>query len=197
MYNNEAREEYLKALKAGQKEQRELLSEGLDAAPLVLDDILPAADIDTVVNIGLVEIPVERIVGTKTSGRTTAFTRSFLPLLSVDSEFAHKWINLCAAHLSDEGIRDPIICYEYLGNFYIQEGNKRASVLRHFGAPRIPGIVHRVIPEQTEENKVYFEFLEFYEASGIYDIQFRQSGDYAKLLSYLGKEPGETWSPRQ
>ena len=197
MYNPEAREEYLRALKAGQKEQRELLSQGINPYPEVLDDILPAADIDSVVNIGLVEIPAERIAGAKTSGRITAFTKSFLPLLGADSEFAHKWISLCAAHLSDEGIRDPIVCYEYLGKFYIQEGNKRASVLRHFGAPRIPGIVHRVMPENTEENKVYFEFLEFYEASGIYDIQFRQTGDYAKLLSYLGKEPGDKWSERE
>ena len=197
MYNNEAREEYLRALKAGQKEQRDLLSDGVDPYPAVLDDILPAADIDSVVNIGLIEIPTERIVGTKTSGRITAFTKTFLPLLSVDSEFAHKWISLCSAHLSDEGIRDPIICYEYLGKFYIQEGNKRASVLRHFGAPSIPGYVHRVMPENNEENKVYFEFLEFYEASGLYNIQFREPGNYAKLLSYLGKEAGEKWSERE
>ena len=197
MYNNEAREEYLRALKAGQKEQRDLLSAGVSPYPAVLDDILPAADIDSVVNIGLVEIPAERIVGTKTAGRVTAFTKNFLPLLGVNSEFARKWINLCSAHLSDEGIRDPIICYEYLGNFYIQEGNKRASVLRHFGAPRIPGIVHRVMPENTEKYKVYFEFLEFYEAAGIYDIQFREPGNYAKLLSYLGKEAGEKWSERE
>ena len=136
MYNVEAKEEYLRALKAGQKELRDSLSAGTDPYPAVLDDILPAADVDSVVNIGLVEIPTERIAGTKTAGRITAFTKSFLPLLSVESEFAHKWINLCSAHLSDEGIRDPIVCYEYLGNFYIQEGNKRASVLRP-GSPAL------------------------------------------------------------
>lgn len=195
----EAREEYTKAMRAGLKELKELLSADKPLYPAVLDEILPAADIDTVVNIGLIEIPANRIVGTKTSGRTTAFTASFLPLLNPESEFAAKWVNLCAAHLSDEGIRDPIVCYEYLGNFYVQEGNKRVSVLRHFDAPRIPGIVHRVMPIPSEDPKVkvYYEFLEFYKAAGIYDIQFRQPGDYAKLLSHLGKEPGDIWTERE
>lgn len=199
MYITEAREEYSRALKAGQKEQKDLLSAGLEPYPAVLDDILPAADIDSVVNVGLVEIPVERIVGTKTAGRITAFTKSFLPLLSADSEFAYKWVSLCAAHLSDEGIREPIVCYEYLGNFYVQEGNKRVSVLRYFDAARIPGIVHRVMPAPSEDPKIkaYYEFLDFYAAAEIYDIQFRQPGDYAKLLSFLGKEPGDHWSERQ
>ena len=147
----------------------------------------------------MVEIPTNLIVGAKTSGRTTAFTRSFLPLLGADTEFAYKWVSLCAAHLSDEGIREPIICYEYLGKFYVQEGNKRVSVLRHFGAPRIPGIVHRVMPELSDDPAVvvYYEFLEFYKAAGIYDIQFRQPGDYGKLLSYLGKAPGDVWTERE
>lgn len=195
----EAREEYNRALRAGQKEVKDLLSQGQNPYPVVLDDILPASHIDSVVNIGLVEIPAERIVGTKTAGRVTAFTANFLPLLNQFSEFAYKWMVLCAAHLSHEGIRDPILCYEYLGNFYVQEGNKRVSVLRHFGAPTITGNVMRVMPAHSDDPqiRVYYEFLEFYQVAGIYDIQFRQPGDYAKLLSHLGKEPGDIWSERE
>ena len=192
-------QEYNRALRMGQKEHRELSQQGQNPFPAVLDDILGVAFSESVVDIGLIEIPADRIVGTKSAGRTTAFTASFLPLLGPDSEFAYKWMNLCSAHLSDEGIRDPILCYEYLGNFYVQEGNKRVSVLRHFGAPRIPGRVLRVMPAVSDDPKVkaYYEFLEFYEAARIYDIQFRQPGDYAKLLSYLGKEPGQRWSERE
>ena len=195
----EAREEYSRALKAGQKEYKELLSAGKDPYPAVLDDILPPENVETVIDVGLVEIPANLIVGTKASGRVTAFTASFLPLLGMDTEFAYKWVNLCGAHLSDEGIRDPIVCFEYLGKFYVQEGNKRVSVLRHFDAPRIPGMVQRILPAQSEEPqiKAYGEFLEFYEAAGIYDIQFRQPGDYGKLLSYLGKEPGDVWTEEE
>ena len=187
----EAREEYIAALKKAQKRPA-------DTAPLVLDEVLPTVDTESMVEVGLVEIPAQYIVGTKSAGRITAFTADFLPLLSLESEFAHKWIELCAAHLN-EGIRDPILCYEYLGNFYVQEGNKRVSVLRHFDAPRIPGNVIRVMPTPSEDLRVqaYYEFLEFYDGARIYDIQYRQPGDYGKLLSFLGKAPKETWTERE
>ena len=190
----EARDEYTAAVRLGQKEVSSAQSKGLPEAPRVLDAI---ANIDrlNVLDIGLVEIPAERIVGTKTAGRTSAFSPSFRPLLPPNTEFAAKWIKLCAAHLSDEGIRDPIVCYEYLGNFYVQEGNKRVSVLRHFGAARIPGFVYRVMPENAPES--YREFLEFYRGSEIYDIQFRSPGDYQTLLSHLGKEMGQSWDDRE
>ena len=198
MYMIQAREEYAAALKAGQREVRELRARGHGTRPAVLDDLLPEIG-ETTVEEGLVEIPADRIVGTKSAGRITAFTPGFLPLLDPESEFAHKWVGLCAAHLSDEGIREPIVCFEYLGSFYVQEGNKRVSVLRHFGAPKIPGYVYRVMPQPSEDPKVraYYEFLDFYNATGIYDIQFHQPGDYAKLLAHLGKEPGEQWTERE
>jgi len=195
----EAREEYSRALKLGQKEERELLAAGKDPHPAVLDDILPPEMAGTVIDVGLAEIPTKLIVGTKAAGRVTAFTAGFLPLLGIETEFAYKWVNLCAAHLSDEGIREPILCYEYLGKFYVQEGNKRVSVLRYFDAPRIPGMIRRIMPTdtQTPEVKAYLEFLVFYEKAGIYDIQFRQPGDYGKLLSYLGKEPDDLWTEEE
>ena len=199
MEQTEAILEYSRALKMGQKSFKELSQKNKEPYPAVLDDILGETDTDTIVDIGVVEIPAELIVGTKTAGRITAFTADFLPLLGPETEFAYKWINLCKAHLSDEGIREPIVCYEYLGRFYVQEGNKRVSVLRYFGAPRIPGTVLRVMPRQSDAPEItaYFEFLEFYKSAGIYAIQFRQTGDYAKLLSYLGKDPGETWTERE
>ena len=66
--------------------------------------------------LGLVDIPAESIVGTKTSGRHTAFAANFMPLLDDDTEFAVKWSNLCDAHL-EEGIHTPSIAYEYLNRF--------------------------------------------------------------------------------
>lgn len=196
MANQVALEEYALALKQGQKEYRELVMAGKNPHPLVLDELLPELDTLTVVDVGLVEIPVERIVGTRSAGRITAFTPSFRPLLNIESEFGLKWVNLCTAHLGQTGITDPIVCYEYLGNFYVQEGNKRVSVLRHFGSPRIPGNVRRILPAASEDPRIkaYYEFIDFYKASGIYCIQYRHPGDYGKLLSFLGKKSGETWS---
>ncbi len=190
-----AKEEYMQALKQGQKEYKSLLAAGKNPNPEVLDDILENCSTDFVTDVGLVEIPTSRIVGTKSAGRITAFSASFQPLLGPNSEFAFKWISLCEAHLSDEGIRDPITCFEYLGNFYVQEGNKRVSVLRHFGAARIPSIVHRIVPPMSDDPRVkaYYEFLSFYNITKLYTIQFRRPGDYDKLLAYLGKPANEPW----
>jgi len=195
----EALEEYSHALKQGQKEYRERVMSDRHAHPLVLDELLPENNDYPVLDIGLVEIPAERIIGVKSTGRITAFTASFRPLLEVKSEFGTKWVNLCAAHLGDTGITDPIVCYEYLGDFYVQEGNKRVSVLRHFDAPRIPGMVRRILPPQSEEPRIkaYYEFLEFYKASKLYAVQFRRPGDYARLTAKLGKKSGDLWTEEE
>lgn len=192
----EAREEYIKARRLAYKEIREMRAVGKDTEPAVLDDILGENYTGSTVDLGIVNVAADRIVGTKSAGRVAAFSPNFMPLLDPETEFAQKWINLCADHMSDEGIRDPIVCYEYLGKFYIQEGNKRVSVLKYFGASQIPGVVYRIMPEESDEPhiKAYFEFLEFYKATGLYDVLFRQPGDYEKLLSHLGKDLEEVWT---
>ena len=189
----EAMEEYQKALKLGQKEARECQLKGKPVNPEVLHQL--AGDLaDRSVAVGLVEIPAERIVGTKTAGRITAFSPGFLPLLGKETEFAAKWVELCAAHLS-EGIRDPIVCYEYYGNFYVQEGNKRVSVLKYYESPRISGIVHRVLPAPSEEPryKAYLEFLDFFKCTRMYDVQFTAPGCYARLCEEVGIPMGTEW----
>lgn len=190
------KEEYALALRSAQKESRELAAAGKPLHPAVLDELLDDSAAWVVQDIGLVEIPAERIVGTKSAGRIASFTATFQPLLKPTSEFAAKWVNLCAAHLGSTGIRDPITCFEYLGDFYVEEGNKRVSVLRHFEAPRIPGMVRRILPPRSDEPRVraYYEFLDFYRMSRLYTVQFRRPGDYAKLLAFLGKDADETWT---
>ncbi|MBE6924481.1 MAG: BMP family ABC transporter substrate-binding protein [Ruminococcaceae bacterium] len=199
MNRTEAFDEYARALRGGQREYKERVAAGLEPYPKVLDQLLPDLTSAVTQRVGLVEIPVDQIVGTRTGGRIWAFTAGFLPLLEESSEFANKWVSLCMANLSDEGIRDPVECYEYLGEFYIQEGNKRVSVLKHFGATRIPAIVTRIMPENDGSPRVraYFEFLDFYKVSKLYSVQYRRPGDYQRLLSALGKEPGEQWSERE
>jgi 16S rRNA (cytosine967-C5)-methyltransferase len=124
-----ALEEYDLALKKGQKEYRERIMAGKNGYPEVLDEILPENAADAVTEVGLLEIPANRIVGVKSAGRITAFTANFLPLLDSHSEFARKWVALCEAHLGAAGIRDPIECYEYMGKFYVQDAAAKLSVL--------------------------------------------------------------------
>ena len=134
-------------------------------------------------------------MGTKTSGRHTAFSYDFMPLLEPDTEFAAKWSNLCDAHL-EEGIHTPIIAFEYMNRFYVQEGNKRVSVLKYYGAVKIPGTVTRLIPARTEdlENKIYYEFLDFYKLSKVNYVHFSKLGGYSKLQTLVCKASGEAWS---
>ena len=196
MNEHPASEHYAHALRLGQKEYRELLTSGQSPYPAVLDEIFPDHTSAAHQEIGLVEIPSQLITGVVSAGRISALTAGFRPLLDMDSEFACKWVALCKAHLEDTGIQEPIQCVEYLGHFYIQEGNKRVSVLRYFDAPRIPGVVTRVLPEPSDEPRIkaYYEFLDFYKVSGLYSIQFRRPGDYASLLSLMGKNPDDIWT---
>ena len=188
-------EDYKNALKSGQRAYRACVARGQSPYLAVLDDILVNVNIVAQEPLGLVELPAESIVGTKTSGRHTAFAPNFMPLLEPDTEFAGKWSNLCDAHL-DEGIHTPIIAYEFLNKFYVQEGNKRVSVLKYFDAVRIAGTVTRLIPERNDslENRIYYEFLDFYKLSKVNDVHFSRLGGYAKLQTLVCKASGESWT---
>ena len=118
-----------------------------------------------------------------------------MPLLEADTEFAAKWSNLCEAHL-EEGIHTPIIAFEFMNRFYVQEGNKRVSVLKYYCAVKIPGTVTRLIPARTDklENKIYYEFLDFYKLSKVNYVHFSKLGGYSKLQTLVCKASGEAWS---
>ncbi len=195
----EAAEQYQKALKNGQKYMKTAQASGESPFPVVLDELIEAASVSAQVEVGLVNIPADLIIGTKTAGRTAALAGNFMPLLDSNTEFATKWMRLCDAHISDEGIRDPILCYEYLGKFYVQEGNKRVSVLKSYNAPSVPGMVTRILPSRSEDPKVklYYEFLDFYKCSGIYGLTFSQPGGYEKLLAALGLQSDYVWTEEE
>ena len=184
---NSAVSAYSKALKAGLREHKHCMASGVPSYVQVLDEVFPDSNSAQQQSVGLMEIPIDLIVGTKTAGRQYALSPSFLPLLDSDTEFGCKWINLCNAHLREEGIREPIRCFEYYGKFYVQEGNKRVSVLRYFEAPTVPAYVTRLMPTDTDSPRyaLYQEFLEFFRIARLYQVQFTTSGSYRKLLVKL------------
>lgn len=199
MSRREASEQYTHALKAGQRYYKSAVNSGGYPYPLVLDDILNEDTVAGRANIGYVDIPSELIIGVKSSGRISALAGNFMPILDIQTEFAEKWISLCEAHLSDEGIRDPIRCFEYMGKFYISEGNKRASVLKSYDAPTVPGIVTRIVPEYSDERdvQIYYEFMYFYQLSKLYGISFRHRGQYARLQALLGFDKDHVWTEEE
>lgn len=187
--------EYEKALKLGRKEYQSRMMRGLLPTLEVLDDILPPAGSYSEVPLGLVQIPLNQIVGTKTDGRSNAFAGNFMPILKLDSEFAQKWEVLCTSHM-EEGIREPISAYEYMNKFYVLEGNKRVSVAKYFDVDSIPGMVTRIVPKRTneKENIIYYEYMDFYAVSKINYLYMSKIGNFQKLQEAVGKEPGEMWT---
>lgn len=188
-------EDYIKAYKAGKRDYQARMMRGEIPTLKVLDDVLPSRGRYSEVPLGLVQIPIEQIVGTKTSGRSSAFSGNFMPILRENTEFAYKWSVLSESHLK-EGIRDPIKAYEYMNKFYIEEGNKRVSVLKYYDAVSVPGYVTRILPAKTDqkENKIYYEFVDFYALSQINYVWFSKLGSFAKLQEAVGKGPKELWS---
>jgi basic membrane lipoprotein Med (substrate-binding protein (PBP1-ABC) superfamily) len=188
-------EDYIKAYKAGKRDYQARMMRGEIPTLKVLDDVLPSRGRYSEVQLGLVQIPIEQIVGTKTSGRSSAFSGNFMPILRENTEFAYKWSVLSESHLK-EGIRDPIKAYEYMNKFYIEEGNKRVSVLKYYDAVSVPGYVTRILPAKTDqkENKIYYEFVDFYALSQINYVWFSKLGSFAKLQEAVGKGSKELWS---
>ena len=84
-------EHYERAKKLGEKEAHARLQKNESPYLPVLDDILEGVTIDARVSLGLVDVPLDRIVGTATAGRTSAFAANFMPLLGEGTEFATKW----------------------------------------------------------------------------------------------------------
>lgn len=187
--------DYTKAYKLGKKDYQSRLLHGLPPTLEVLDDIIPKKGTYSEVSLGLVQIPIDQIVGTKTGGRSNAFAANFMPILRETSEFAQKWARLSTSH-ENEGIREPITAYEYMNKFYVLEGNKRVSVMKYFDVVSVPGVVTRIVPKRTEdkENKIYFEFLDFYELTQINYIWFSEEGSFKKLLEAVGKDTQTVWT---
>lgn len=180
-------QEYTEALKLGKKEYKSCVSQGRFPYLPVLDDILSREEVRTEQNMGLIQIPLDFVVGTSTMGRTFSFAANFMPILRENTEFAVKWANLSDAQIN-EGIRDPIVAYEYMNRYYVVEGNKRVSVLKYFKADSIVANVTRKIPKYSEDEdvKIYYEYMKFNEITGLFNIEFSKPGMAEQLLELTG-----------
>lgn len=187
-------QEYSEALKLGKKEYKSCVAQGRFPYLPVLDDILSREEVRTEQNMGLIQVPLDFVVGTSTMGRTFSFAANFMPILRENTEFAVKWANLSDAQVN-EGIRDPIIAYEYMNRYYVVEGNKRVSVLKYFHADSIMANVTRKIPKYSEDEdvKIYYEYMKFNEITGLFNVEFSKPGMAEQLLELTGSTTH--WDP--
>lgn len=186
---------YARAKKSANKAYHAALAQGKTPYLPVLDELVPDHLALPHVNLGLVTIPVERLVGTGTRGRTNAFACNFMPLLDESTEFCTKWLILHHSVMED-GLREPVKVLEYMNKFYVLEGNKRISVIKSLDYPIVEGVVTRIIPKRTgeTENNIYFEFLDFYKDTKINYLWFSEEGCFARIYELVGKTPGEEWT---
>ena len=190
--------EYEKARKQGEKAYKNALARGEYPYLPALDSFSNTKDVQTEVELGLVDIPLDQIAGTKTAGRQNAFACNFMPLIPIKSEFALKWDALFRYQL-EEGVKDPIIAYEFMNRYYVLEGNKRVSVFKYLGAYSIEGYVTRIVPKLTEDPqvRVFYEYMEFYRRTAINYIRFTRPGSYAALVRECGMEPDHIWTEEE
>ena len=161
----------------------------------VLEDKVPGLAQLSRLSLGVMSIPLERVVGSVSQGRSYAFASNFQPILDGGSEFAAKWAHLYES-VEAKGVSQPITVLEYMGYYYAIEGNKRISVMKSMGAEEIDADVTRVIPVRTEEpeNIAYYEYCAFTKETKLYSILFTRPGSYAKLVSFPGVRAGDTWT---
>ena len=156
-------DDYEKAKKEGDRAYRRAILSGAYPYLPALDSMGEGIDKLAERELGVKEIPIDMIAGTRTVGRQNAFANNFMPIMDEDSEFAHKWSTLYDSAI-EEGIRDPIKVYEYMNKFYVEEGNKRVSVSKFIGYASIPGYVIRILPPRTDDpiSKIYYEYVKFF-----------------------------------
>ena len=102
-----AGEQYKKARKAGIKAFREAGGKGRYPYLTSLDEILLHTKTAGTEDLGVCEIPLSRVTGTKTASRSESFAWNFMPLLREKTEFSGKWERLYEAQM-EEGIREPL-----------------------------------------------------------------------------------------
>ena len=186
---------YSKARREGLRVYQNAIQSNTDPYLPVLEERVPALSSLSRLSLGIMAIPLDRVVGSVSRGRSYAFANGFMPILEGGSEFASKWERLCES-VEAKGVNQPITVLEYMGYYYVIEGNKRASVMKYLDSRDIEADVTRVYPPKSDDPEVisYYEYCDFCKETGLYAIFFSRPGSYQKLLSLPGIRAGEEWT---
>ena len=195
-FQSEIWKQYTACRKHAMRLVRNGANKGMGATLPTLESILDRDKVEKEVELGVVSIPVDRIIGVATDRDQAGYAGAFLPISKEDSEFAENWARLYMEHLSSHGLAEPIVCYEYFGKFYVVDGKKRVSVLKANNASTVNAAVIRILPVLADdvESRCYQEFLQTYEKTGLYQIAFSQPGKASDFLKALGYTTDHVWS---
>lgn len=196
-FEKEVRQQYMIANDKAARAQRDAEKQAEIKHPVVLEKMLDRQKVAYEIDLGTLEIPVNQIVGFAADDqKELLYASNFMPLSSAETLFAETWRHLYLEYLSDEGLRAPIRCYEYLGKFYVRDGAKRVSVLKHHGAGTILSEVTRIMPTCTQDQQVqtYYAFLHYFQLTRLYQVSFTRPESFAKLQAAMGHETNYSWN---
>lgn len=196
MFTAEARELYASVHAQAQKVVKECQNQSAYPYLNDMDEEVDDSTIAQKVDLGVLEIPVRQIVGVASSDPNMEYTFDFKPLADINSDFANHWRQLYLEYLSDKGLAEPIECIEYMGRFYVLDGKKRVSVLKAHGERRVNAHVIRCVPERSGELQVkrYYEFLEHFDKTGLYQVSLSDASDFEYLQKAMGLAPEQVWN---
>ena len=186
---------YSKARREGLRVYQAAIQANTDPYLPVLEEKEPNLASLSRLSLGIMPIPLDRVIGSVSRGRSYAFAEGFLPILEAGSEFAAKWERLCES-VEQSGVNQPVTVLEYLGNYYAIEGNKRISVMKYLNARDIEADVTRVYPPLSDDPEIvsYYEYCDFTKETGLYSLFCSRPGSYRKLLSLPGVRAGDKWT---
>ena len=186
---------YSKARREGLRVYQAAIQANADPYLPVLEEKVPNLSSLSRLSLGIMPIPLDRVIGSVSRGRSYAFAEGFLPILEGGSEFAAKWEHLCES-VEQSGVNQPVTVLEYLGYYYAIEGNKRISVMKYLNSRDIEADVTRVYPPKSDAPEIvaYYEYCDFTKETGLYSLFFSRPGSYQKLYSLPGVRAGKDWT---
>ena len=187
---------YNYAHKCARKQMKKNREYGGEMHPKEIDAILKEnADVERI-DLGVMDIPVNQIIGVADCEGKERYAAGFLPVCPATSGYAEHWRELYINYKQDKGFLSRLYCYEYLGKFYIVDGKKRVSILKSLDVPVTSAYVTRIVPAFSEEKHIqlYYEFIEYFKLTKLYQVSFSQHGSFEKLQKLMGHEPDQVWN---
>ena len=142
--------------------------------------------------IGLLEVPIEQIVGSL--GRYRDFDRAFLPR---QVRTRSRWVSIDSAQY-DEIILPPVELYKMGEVYFVRDGNHRVSVAREMGQEFVDAYVTEIevsVPltadVQIDDLDLKAEYAAFLEGTNLAEIrpgaqiELTLNGEYERLLEHI------------
>ncbi len=160
---------------------------------LSFEDVATKLKLHHTVNLGLMDIPLKKIVGS--CGRYTDFTRTFLPRRAGRDK--ERWRQIYTLATTGQGF-PPIDVYKVDQVYFVKDGNHRVSVARELKWKTIQAYVTElptvftlepdITPDELlikEECALFLEKTRLHELRPEADIVFTAPGRYSRLLRQI------------